>query len=241
MTEKTNKGFESVLPEPVPLRKSRKGGAANLVFIALLLEAARMIDDGVDIPTVEAAAKKAFGTFKGFLQQMDEVGIPEAVHAMEALSSSSGPDDPFYQTYHNFFTPAESCRKKMEEYEKTEDKSRVKWISSKKIKEEPKDFMLIDLMKKRFQSVAFMTSVEVVEAGIVELKDMDRILKQAMGWKEGPFALMNRLGIGEAMRMVTEKMELSHRKEINFPIPRLLITQAQKNEPWPLNSKIQQA
>jgi hypothetical protein len=50
--------------------------------------------------------------------------------------------------------------------------------------------------------------------------------------------MMNRIGIQEAMRMVTEKMEMSHRQEINFPIPKLLIEQAQKNEPWPLNSKI---
>ena len=41
------------------------------------------------------------------------------------------------------------------------------------------------------------------------------------------------------MRKVTEKMEMSHRQEINFPITELLITQANKNEPWPLNSKIQ--
>jgi len=45
---------------------------------------------------------------------------------------------------------------------------------------------------------------------------------------------MNKMGMMEVMRIVTERMELSHRKEINFPIPRLLIHQAQKGEPWPL-------
>ena len=41
------------------------------------------------------------------------------------------------------------------------------------------------------------------------------------------------------MRKITEKMEMSHRQEINFPIPKLMIVQAQKNEPWPLNSGLQ--
>jgi len=40
------------------------------------------------------------------------------------------------------------------------------------------------------------------------------------------------MGVGEALKIVTERMFFSHRKEINFPVPRLLITQAQKNAPW---------
>lgn len=82
--------------------------------------------------------------------------------------------------------------------------------------------------------MAFMTATEVVGAGIIKLKDVDRLCQSAFVWPEGPFGLMNKVGLGEALRMVTEKMELSHRQEINFPIPRLLIEQAQKNEPWVL-------
>jgi 3-hydroxyacyl-CoA dehydrogenase len=63
---------------------------------------------------------------------------------------------------------------------------------------------------------------------------LDRLCRAAFSWPAGPFALMNAVGLGEALRMVTEKMELSHRREINFPIPRILIEQAQKNEPWPV-------
>ena len=83
-----------------------------------------------------------------------------------------------------------------------------------------------------------MVSVEVVEAGLLKLQDMDTLCKQAFKWEEGPFALMNRLGLDEVMRIVTEKMEMSHRKEINFPVPRMLISQVQKNVPWPLNSGV---
>ena len=81
--------------------------------------------------------------------------------------------------------------------------------------------------------------MEIVEAGLLEIGDIEKTCLEVFGWKEGPFAMMNRLGLEETMRKVTEKMEMSHRQEINFPIPKLLIDQARKNEPWPLNSRIQ--
>ena len=60
------------------------------------------------------------------------------------------------------------------------------------------------------------------------------LCQTAFLWPEGPFALMNRVGIGASLQLVTEKMELSHRQEISFPVPLLLIQQAKRNEPWPL-------
>jgi len=231
------KEFKNLIPEPVPLLKPRKGGALNLIYAALLLEASRMVDDGADIHYIEAAAKKAFDVSKGFLSQMDEKGIPEAVAAMEALSEDSDPEDPVFAKYHNFFEPSESLRKKLREYQKSEDKNVVRWVSAEDAQKEATDFMLVDLLKKRFQAVLFITAVEVVEAGLLKPIDVDKAVKKTFQWKEGPFSMMNRLGLEETMNLVTEKMQRSHRQEINFPIPRLLINQAQKNEPWPLNSK----
>jgi len=230
------KEFKNLIPEPISLLKTRKGGALNLIYIALLLEASRMVDDGADIHSIEVAAKKAFDVSKGFLSQMDDVGIPKAVAAMEALSEDSDPEDPVYAKYHNFFEPSESLRKKLKEYQESEEKE-VRWVSAEDAQKEATDFMLVDLLKKRFQAVSFITAVEVVEAGLLKLIDVDKAIKKTFQWKEGPFSMMNRLGLEETMNLVTEKMQHSHRLEINFPIPRLLISQAQKNEPWPLNSK----
>jgi 3-hydroxyacyl-CoA dehydrogenase len=236
-TMNQKKEFKNLIAEPISLLKPRKGGALNLIYVALLLEASRMVDDGADIHYIEAGAKKAFDVSKGFLSQMDEVGIPEAVAAMEALSEDSDPEDPVYEKYHNFFEPSESLRNKLKEYQQSEDKKTVRWVSAENARKEATDFMLVDLLKKRFQAVSFITAVEVVEAGLLKLIDVDKAVKKAFQWKEGPFSMMNRLGLEETMNLVTEKMQRSHRQEINFPIPRLLISQAQKNEPWPLNSK----
>ena len=217
-----------------PILNSRKGGAADVIFVSLLLEAARMVDDGFDIPSIEAAGKKAFSMPMGFLSLMDANGIPLGIHTMYSFSDSSDPDDPLYKAYGNFFTPPESYKRLLDEYQKAEDRSSVRWVSEDEAKTEAKDLMLIDTLKHRFLAVAFMTSVEVVEAGVIEMDEVDKLCQNAFLWKEGPFALMNKMGMMEVMRIVTERMELSHREEINFPIPRILIEQVQKGEPWPL-------
>ena len=67
--------WKNLIEEPFPLRKERKGGAANLILIALLLEASRMVDENFDVPSVESAAKSVFGLSKGYLSIMDEIGI----------------------------------------------------------------------------------------------------------------------------------------------------------------------
>jgi len=203
-----------------------------LLLTALLLEAARMVDDGLAVFDIEAGAKKAFGIPKGYLSQMDELGIPKAIRAMEYLSDTSGKDDPLTRIYDNFFSPANSCRQIHDEYNRAADKSTVVWVTEKDAKRKSFDFMLVDNLGKRFKAVAFAISTELVESGIIELQDLEKLCKDAFGWTKGPFTMMNDMGLEESLRVVTEKMQFSHRKEINFPVSRLLITQAQKNTPW---------
>ena len=219
-----------------PILSSRKGGAADVIFVSLLLEAARMKDEGFDVPAIEAAGKKAFNIPLGFLSLMDHTGIPLGLIAMRSFSDSSNPDDPLYKAYDNFFTPSKSYEGLMERYERAGDKSAVKWVSEEDQKKQPEDLMLVDILKNRFLAVAFMTATEVVEAGVIEMEEVDKLCQNAFLWKKGPFSLMNTMGITEALRIVAERMELSHKREINFPVPKLLIRQAQLNKPWVLTS-----
>ncbi len=219
-----------------PILNSRKGGAADVIFVSLLLEAARMVNEGFDIPSIEAAGRKAFNMPLGFLGLMDATGIALGIYTMLSFSDSSDPEDPLYKAYGNFFDPPGSYRKLLEIYQKTEDKSMVKWVSGKDTRTEAKDPMLVDALSARFSAVGFMTAVECVEAGVIEMDEVDKLCQNAFLWNEGPFALMNKMGVDEVLRIVTGRMELSHRNEINFPIPQLLISQAQKNEPWPLKT-----
>ncbi len=225
-----------LIPESLPLKVDRKGGAANIILAALMLEASRMLDDGMEIPHIESVAKSVFGLSWGFLAHMEKIGITKTCDYLYSMADGCDGEDPIFKKYYNFFNPGPSLQEKCRKG--CASGAAPLWKTGVDEEREPEDLMLLDVLRKRFQAVAFITSVEVVEAELLEISEVEELCKGKFGWKEGPFAMMNRLGIREVMQRVTEKMEMSHRQEINFPIPKLLIVQAQKNEPWPLNSRI---
>lgn len=217
-----------------PLLKYRKGGASNTIFVALLLEAGRMVDEGYDVPSIEAAGKTAFQMPFGFLSLADTVGLSLSISCLRSFSDGSVPTDPFYKVYNNFFSPPEIFDTMQQQYTSAPKKSFVRWVRDEDVQRPPSDPHLVDTLIKRFRAVAFMTAVEVVDSGLIEMKETDRLCQYTFFWQAGPFTMMNKMGIQEAFRLVTERMELSHRKEINFPVPMLLIEQARQGAPWPL-------
>jgi 3-hydroxyacyl-CoA dehydrogenase len=212
---------------PTPILSSRKGGAADIIFVSLLLESARMVDEGFDVPSVEEAGKRAFDMPLGFLSLMDHNGVLLGIQTMRIFSDASNPEDPLFKKYRNFFSPPEVYEKLAEKYLNAEDKSTVRWVPENLAGEKPWSWEAVDLLKNRFLAVAFMTAAECVDSGVVRRDDLDLLCQTAFRWAEGPFARMERMGMGEVMRIVTERMESSHRRAINFPIPRLLIELAQ--------------
>lgn len=218
--------------DAVALLRYRKGGAANVIFVALLLEAARMMDEGYSVFVIEDAGKLAFGMPIGFINLMASVGFNLASSCLASFSDSSQPDHPFHRVYDNFYSPAPSLRQKLAKLRASGKDVLLQFLASAGGAERTTDLMVLDYLRRRFLAVAFMTAGEVVEAGIIKVEDVDKLCQVAFLWAEGPFALMNKVGIDTALRMVTERMEFSHRQEINFPVPRLLIEKAQTNEPW---------
>ncbi|MBU4329880.1 MAG: hypothetical protein KKB53_05170 [Acidobacteria bacterium] len=228
----------TLIDEPGPLLKERKGGGINLILTALIVEAGRMLDEGMDIPTIEAAGKKAFLQNKGFLQQADERGLEKAVSLMENLADDSDEQDPFFLIYLNFFSPPRSFVKGPESVKPPGVVEANLLVPEPDSLPGPSELFVFELLTKRFQAVSFMVAVELIESGVADLQDLDRYCRMDLGWKEGPFTMMNRIGIEESLQMVVEKMQLSHRQEINFPIPKTMLEHAQKGAPWPLNNRI---
>lgn len=217
-----------------PILSSRKGGAADVIFVALLLEAARMVDEGFALPAIEAAGCKAFSMPVGFLSLMDANGIPLGIATMLSFSDPSNPEDPLFKAYGNFFTPPGSYKRLIAAYESAEDKTKVKWVSEEETQKTPEDPGLVIRLCERFLAVGFMTAVECVEAGVIALDEVDKLCQNAFLWREGPFALMNKKGIGEALHIVKSRAELVRKQGIDFPLPERLLVQAQKREPWPV-------
>jgi enoyl-CoA hydratase/3-hydroxyacyl-CoA dehydrogenase len=220
------------------LFRYRKGGAANVILVALLLETVRLLDEGFEAQTIDEAGRAAFSVPVGFIELLERVGPGLAASCIASFSETSHPDDSFHRAYGNFFLPPESFKGVLSGPGNRGGQIAGLRRAAAAEGAAPRDIGAVDLLKRRFLAVAFMTSTEVVEAGLIGLDDADRLCRNAFAWPDGPFGLMNKVGTGEALRMVTEKMELSHRREINFPVPRLLIEQAQRNELWPLRPPV---
>jgi 3-hydroxybutyryl-CoA dehydrogenase len=218
--------MEAARKKVISLVSYRKGGAANVIFIGLLLEAARLMEEGFSVAGIEEASRQAFSIPVGFGLMLQAVGPRLAAACLASFADSSQPDHPFHRAYANFFSPPR--------FMASLGATTSGFTPPAEFEEKSADAMVLAHLKRSLWAVAFMTAAEVVEAGIIRRQDVDTLCQLAFQWPQGPFALMNRIGIAESLRIVTEKMELSHRREINFPVPRLLIEQAQKNEPWPM-------
>jgi len=216
----------------VRLLRYRKGGVANIIFVGLLLEAVRMLDEGYGSAGVEGAGSAAFGMPVGFVRLLQSVGFDLAVSCLESFSDPSAPEHPLACAYDNFFSPPARLRQKFNEARESGQLISIEQLLTPVRTARPDNLQVIELLRRRFLAVAFMTAAEVVEAGLIAPAAVDTLCQTAFLWPEGPFALMNRTGIRAALELVTEKMELAHRQEISFPVPRILIKKAQKNEPW---------
>ncbi|UCF79071.1 MAG: enoyl-CoA hydratase/isomerase family protein [Candidatus Eiseniibacteriota bacterium] len=213
---------------------SRKGGAADVVFVALLHEAVKMLQEGHDVATIEAAGKNAYNMPLGFLALMDSTGLPVGLYSMKSFSDSSNPADRLYKTYRNFFEPTRNYIELMKKYDRAEDKSQVRWASEAALKKPPKSPAAVKKLAERFLGVGFATSVEVVDANVIEMEDLERLAQNAFLWAEGPFTIMNRIGIRESFRMVKQRAALARKERRAFPVPELLKKQARSGKPWPL-------
>jgi 3-hydroxyacyl-CoA dehydrogenase/enoyl-CoA hydratase/carnithine racemase len=217
-----------------PILSSRKGGAADVIFVSLLTEAARMVEEGFDIPSIEEAGKKAFDMPLGFLELMDVTGIPIGIYTMYSFSDSSHPDDPLYQVYGNYFSPPESYVSLLDRYQQAEDKSAARWLSEEASKGTAPDSGVVEQLMNRLWAAGFMAAVETVDAGVIEMDEVERLCQNAFLWREGPFSMMNRIGMNEVWTIINQRKEELEKQGIRFPVPQLFAAQAEKGEPWPL-------
>jgi 3-hydroxyacyl-CoA dehydrogenase len=219
---------------PVRLLRYRKGGVANIIFVGLLLEAFRMLDEGYGTSGVEGAAAAAFGMPVGFVRLLQGIGLDLAASCLESFSDPSFPEHPLACAYDNFFSPPARLRQKFAEARESGKLISVEQFLTPGRTPRPDQPQMVESLRRRFLAVAFMTASEVVEAGLSIPADVDRLCQTAFRWPAGPFSLMNRTGTAAAFELVSERLELSNRQQIRFPIPRNLAEQARKNEPWPL-------
>lgn len=191
------------------LVKDAPGFAVNRFFVPFLNEAARMLAEGMaDIATIEEAGKRAFRIGMGPFELMNVTGIPIAVHAATTLGNELGP----------FYAPAPALTAQMEKKEN--------WTLGGPV-DEAKLPAIID----RFQGVCLGVAAALVDEGVATIEDTDRGAKIGLRWIQGPFEIMNRIGIAKTYEIV----QAVCRKYPDFKMPALLERQHRLAQPFEFN------
>ena len=192
------------------LVKDSPGFAVNRFFIPWYVEAIRILEEGVaNIPTIDAASKKAFGIGMGVFELMNVSGVPIGLHAANTLSKEIG----------SFYAPPETLRKQVEDLK--ED-----WDLSGEVDESK-----FEIITERLYAAIMGVTATLVQEKVASIEDTDRGAKVGLRWSYGPFELMNRIGIEKAYELVKKMSE----RRSDFKIPELLEKQLAKGTPFEFN------
>jgi enoyl-CoA hydratase/3-hydroxyacyl-CoA dehydrogenase len=181
------------------------GFIVNRFFGPWLAEAVRLLDEGIaDVPTIEAAAKQAFGIGMGPFELMNVTGIPIAVHTDDTLGAAFGP-------LHG-----------------TPDRLRRQFESGKPwdLSGEP-DASKFEAVADRLAGIAFYIASALVDEGVGTIEDTDIGARVGLRWRLGPFELMNRYGLPRAQQLVEE---VARRWQV--PVPPTFSRQAASGGPF---------
>lgn len=183
------------------------GFIVNRFFVPWINEAARLDAEGVaNRATIEQAAIEAFRIGMGPFELMNVTGIPIGYHAAATLEKAFGA----------FYAPSDRIREMMEKRESFDYSGEV-------------DRSKFELVRERLQGVTFHVASALVSEGVGAIEDVDIGARVGLRWAEGPFEMMNRIGIHEAFR-ITRLVE----QRYGLPTPRLLSDQVREGVAFPI-------
>ena len=171
-----------------PIRSADAPGfVVNRYFVPWLNEAVRLLEEGVaDIPTIEWAAKKAFGVGMGPFELMNVTGVPIAMHAANTLGHE----------LHLFYAPAQAL---VDQVAKGEN-----WELAGK-----PDESKYDEIADRLLGVTFYIATKLVDEQVATVEDTDIGARVGLRWPKGPFELLNKVGVARA-RLLAEAAVRAH-------------------------------
>lgn len=190
--------------------KDASGFAVNRFFSPLLTEAIQVLSDGIaNIPTIEAAGKRAFGIGMGPFELMNVTGIPISVHASTTFGRELG----------SLYGMPKLLKEQMD--------SGQQWDLNSGEVDESK----FEQVEDRLYGACLGAAAALVSEGVATIEDTDRGAKVGLRWRQGPFELMNRIGIDRAYKLVHAMTE----RYSDFKMPEILIKQRALGKPFEFN------
>lgn len=186
--------------------KDAPGFAVNRFFVPWLNEATRIMEEGIaNIPTIDRAAMDILGIGMGPFKLMNVTGVPIACHSAQTLGDKLGP----------FYAPSSKL--------KAQFASGQLWNLEGEIQPNK-----IQAVNDRLLAGVFFVAASLLDEGVSDIADIDLGAKVGLRWRQGPFEVMNQLGIDKAHHMVEKLLKAWP----GYAIPKSLIKQKSKAKPW---------
>jgi enoyl-CoA hydratase/3-hydroxyacyl-CoA dehydrogenase len=183
----------------------RSGFVVNRFFVPWLNEAVRILEEGVaDLPTIEEAAKRTFGIGMGPFELMNVTGVPISLHASTTLGEAFGP----------FYAPAALLAK--------QTASGKPWPLGG-----TPDPAVFDIVSDRLLAVVFYVAGTLVQEAVGTIEDTDIGARVGLRWPKGPFEMMNRAGMEEAVSLLAPLM-----RRWNLEVPEPLAERVRSHRPF---------
>ena len=200
-----------MLGKVVIVCKDRPGFVVNRFFVPWLNEACLLLEEGVGTTAqIDAVARDAFDIGMGPFALMNLTGPPIALHSTNYLAEQL--DTPR-------FTGAQSLNDLVEAGDMWE------------VDEETEcDDAAAKIISERLLGQVFAVCSQIVAEEICSMEDVDRGAKVGLRWMNGPFEIMNAIGIDEAYRMANAYAELAA-----FDLPPFFSVKAETGHPWEFN------
>ncbi len=187
------------------------GFVVNRFFIPYYIQSIRALEEGVaSIPTIEKAAKEALGIGMGPFELINVSGLQVSADAPLALVEARG----------NFYIPPEILVKQAEKGKP--------WNLEGEVEEDK-----IEEVQELIFGAVFGVVCTMIDEGIATVEQIDRGAKVGLRWRQGPFELINKVGIDKAYEYVKKVKERYPGKD--FDIPETLKKHYKSKEPFKFN------
>ena len=185
----------------------RPGFVVNRFFVPWLNEACHLLQEGAgSTAQIDAIARKAFRIGLGPFGLMNLTGPPIALHSTDYLAE---------QLNITRYIGAENLRELVDgqhmwDIDENED------YTSEQYK----------VISERLLGVVFGVATQIVNEDVCSMEDVDRGAKVGLRWALGPFEMMNRIGVGEAIRMAQAYQD---RVGKEWDLPEFFLNQGQQD------------
>lgn len=165
----------------IPIESADASGfVVNRFFVVWLMEAIRMVEEGVaNTITIDEVAKRTFGVTMGPFELQNVSGVPIGLHASTSIGGAHGP----------LYGPPELLKKQVA--------SGQLWPLTGTV-----DAAAERVVADRLRNGVFFAAKALVAEGVGTLEDVDIGARVGLRWAAGPFEMMNRRGEAHHIRLV---------------------------------------